>query len=297
LNPIIQQFFNYLKKPHAFFNEQLTSKEKWKTVGWILGLDILLVFASITIIGLINLIIPLEQDNFDELLYNRSPLEIFLLVALLAPIVEETIFRFFLKYKRNYLFRAIDSLSNTQIAKQFWITYFHFFFYCTALVFAIVHIGNYSNTGILFYIMAPLLVIPQFIIGISLGYIRLKLGFVWSILLHGLYNFTVMAPMIFFVGNTVITSQNTATLHLNIEAIEMGLAKPSSINIYKTDESTDSIIIKNSKVSTLALQLFPTDSSLIKNNRRINLRFINHAKEMDAHLIIAKELKEYYKKD
>jgi len=297
LNPIIQQFFNYLKKPHAFFYEQLTSKEKWKTVGWILGLDILLVFASLSIIGLIDLIIPLEQDNFDELLYNKSPLEIFFLIAILAPIAEETIFRFFLKYKRNYLFRAIDSLSKTQIAKHFWVTYFHFFFYFTALVFAIVHIGNYSNTGILFYLMAPLLVIPQFIIGISLGYIRLKLGFVWSILLHGLYNFTVMAPMLFFVGNTVITSQNTATLHLNIEAIEMGLAKPSSINIFKTDDRTDSIIIKNSKVSTLAIQLFPTDSILIKNNKRINVHFINHAKEMDAHLIIAKELKEYYKKD
>jgi len=297
LNPIIQQFFNYLKKPHAFFDEQLTSKEKWKTVGWILGLDILLVFISLSIIGLIDLIIPLEQDNFDELLNNKSPLEIFLLVAILAPILEETIFRLFLKYKCNYLFRAIDSLSNTQIAKRIWVTYFHYFFYFTALVFAIVHIGNYSNTGILFYIMAPLLVVPQFIIGISLGYIRLKLGFVWSILLHGLYNFTVMVPMIFFIGNTVITSQNTATLHLNIEAIEMGLAKPSSINIYKTDDLTDSIILKNSKVRTLAMELFPTDSVLLKNNKRINLRFINHAKETNAHLIIANELKEYYKKN
>jgi len=297
LNPIIQQFFNYLKKPHAFFNEQLTSKEKWKTVGWILGLDILLVFISLSVIGLIDLIIPLEQDNFDELLYNESPLKIFLLVAVLAPLVEETLFRFFLKYKRNYLFRAIDSISKTEKAKHFWVSYFHFFFYFTALVFAIVHIGNYTNTGILFYLLSPLLVIPQFIIGISLGYIRLKLGFVWSILLHGLYNFTVMIPMVFFVGTTVITSQDTSSLQLNIEAIEMGLDKPSSINIYKTAELTDSIIIKNSKVSTFAIQLFPTDSILVKNNKRINLRFINHSKEIDAHHIIAKELKEYYNKE
>ncbi len=296
MHPIIQQFFSYLKKPHAFLNEPLTAQEKWKTVGWILGLDLFLVFISLSIIGLIDSIIPLKQDNFEELLTNKSPFEILLLITILVPILEETIFRLFLKYKRNFLFRAIDRVSNTPIAKHFWVKYFHFFFYLSALIFAIVHIGNYTNTGLLFYMLAPLLVIPQFIIGISLGYIRLKLGFVWSILFHGLYNLILMSPMLIFTENTVITMQETKAHYLKIEALEMGFKKPASINIYKTNQLVDSVLIKNSTIKTIAIQLFPTDSILLKNTKHLNIRFINHAKKTDAHLLIARELKKYYTK-
>ncbi|PCI35845.1 MAG: hypothetical protein COB60_01705 [Flavobacteriaceae bacterium] len=297
MNPIIQQFFNYVKKPHAFFDENLTLKEKWKTLGWILGLSFILVFCATPLIALVDsFIIPLKQDTFEEIISNMGVVPILFLVAVAAPILEELVFRLFLKYERNFIFRGIDLLCNNWL-QQFWKKHFHFFFYLSTLLFGLVHIGNYDNSSMLFYIVAPILVLPQLIVGLTLGFLRMKLGFLWGVLMHGLYNFILVGASLLLFNNISFSEINNDDVTLKIEAIEMGLNQASTSNIYKTNQVVDSVIVTNYKVNELGKQLFPTDSSLLKNNKRINLRFINHSKETEAHLIIAEELKEYYAKE
>lgn len=296
MNPIIQQFFSYIKKPQPFFNESLTRQEKLKTLGWMLGLSFVLVFCSMPLIALVDTFVTLKQGRMDEAIDNMGAIQFLVLAAVGAPILEELLFRLFLKYERNFIFRGIDSISNGK-AKLFWHKYFRFFFYLSAILFSLIHIGNYDNNSLLFYLFAPIIVLPQLIVGFTLGFVRMKLGFLWGVLMHGLYNFIIVGASILFLNNITVSDIKNDDISLSIHAIEMGLGEPSFLKLYKQQEVIDSIIIKNSKVRLLAIQLFPEDSILLNNNNRINLRFINHTKETDAHLIIASELKEYYEKN
>lgn len=60
-------------------------------------------------------------------------------------------------------------------------------FWLYTLAFALMHIGNYSGSGARVGVV-PLLVLPQLVIGISLGWLRLRDGLRSSMLLHLLVN-------------------------------------------------------------------------------------------------------------
>ena len=64
---------------------------------------------------------------------------------------------------------------------------FPFIFYATALAFALVHIGNFNTSTVAWY-MTPLLVLPQFILALYLGYIRMRKNIWSSIYVHSLNN-------------------------------------------------------------------------------------------------------------
>lgn len=65
-------------------------------------------------------------------------------------------------------------------------------FYIVAALFAIVHINNLEfRTNDLIFL--PLILLPFFIYGLSLGYIRIRLGMKYSILFHVFINAMVMA--------------------------------------------------------------------------------------------------------
>jgi membrane protease YdiL (CAAX protease family) len=73
--------------------------------------------------------------------------------------------------------------------------YFKYAFYMSVLLFGVVHIFNFQGDAQL-YFFAPLLIAPQLIAGIFLGYIRVKLGLKWSILLHASYNTILIGPVL-----------------------------------------------------------------------------------------------------
>ena len=55
------------------------------------------------------------------------------------------------------------------------------------LLFGFVHITNFDfTTSVL--LLSPILVLPQLLVGGYFGYIRVRFGLQWSILLHGSYN-------------------------------------------------------------------------------------------------------------
>ncbi|GAK88809.1 hypothetical protein JCM19297_3333 [Nonlabens ulvanivorans] len=67
-----------------------------------------------------------------------------------------------------------------------------------ALAFGAVHISNYgvSLTTIL---LLPIITGPQIVTGLFLGLIRVKVGLLYSMLFHALYNGVLMIPSILFV--------------------------------------------------------------------------------------------------
>ncbi len=154
---------------------------------------------------------------------GRSVNEMLIKAVLFAPITEECLFRLLLKPKYNNLiiflllmlplslyvlskesyitFTIISTieliilmtiLQNTYLYKlqKCIIKHFRFFFYFSILSFGLVHITNFTFPKINFWVIlcTPLLVSPQIFMGSIFGYIRMRFGFTYSVLLHTTIN-------------------------------------------------------------------------------------------------------------
>jgi len=107
---------------------------------------------------------------------DYSAVMIFFFAVLLAPVLEEFIFRAPLGLFKN--------------SKNF-----KYAFYISVLLFGLIHIGNYDNIEG-YYWLIPVLVAPQISAGIFLGFTRTKLGLLWSVLLHAAHNLILIGPFI-----------------------------------------------------------------------------------------------------
>ena len=291
IKTIVEDFYRFIKNPKELFTESISNAQKWKIVFSILLVGFALVFISSAIISFIELnIFELDSNPIESIFDNKGVIQILLLASLFIPFIEELIFRFPLKYERNLLFHFADYLTKNK-ALPFWNKNFKFFFYLSAVLFGLMHLTNYSNTNTLFYVLAPLIILPQFIGGISLGYIRLRLGFFWGVLQHGLYNFILfIIPLAFFNVTTIVDIDNK-DYTLNIEKLEFGLDKPSDFKRHQSELIIDSIIATNYRVKFLVENLNSKDSILLKNSKRINFRFVNKSNLNNLDSIVLTALK------
>ncbi|MBI6118366.1 CPBP family intramembrane glutamic endopeptidase [Salegentibacter maritimus] len=162
---------------------------------------------------------------------------IFLLMVVIAPIIEEFIFRFPLKYKRNYLAKFINFLSKGRLKKR-WGSFFKYFLYLSVIVFGMIHLPNYNNSETLFFIISPILVGSQLIGGIFLSYTRIKLGFAWSILQHSTFNLIILLFGIFISHNQIITEESNEDFSVKI--IEQAFVDKNKA-YYKSKSNKDTI--------------------------------------------------------
>lgn len=71
--------------------------------------------------------------------------------------------------------------------RRCYLLYFPWFFHLTSLVFSAVHLYNF-NLGQTPWWLWPLLVLPQWVTGMVLGWLRVRRGIGASILLHAVFN-------------------------------------------------------------------------------------------------------------
>lgn len=162
----------------------------------------------------------------------------FLIVVIIGPIKEELVFRLSLRFKPLFLaismsvllffivvrkiigtdpfFNIWYTLGNLFIIlgmliilyfllrlfnntlTRFWNKHFRLIFYILAIVFGYWHLWNYYLCHYSIILLSPLFILPYIFIGVNLGYIRLKYGIFFSILLHGFYNsIPYILPFIF----------------------------------------------------------------------------------------------------
>jgi len=76
-------------------------------------------------------------------------------------------------------------------------TNYSLYFYSVTILFALFHLSNYNYTPNLL-IFAPIVVLPQFVTGFLIGFIRIKQGFIWGFFLHGLHNAIFILPFLLF---------------------------------------------------------------------------------------------------
>ena len=218
----IKDFLQYLRLPtRRLFLDKVPNPVLYVSLLFVCSLLI-----NIFSIGLVNaLIVDLENigNVFDELDYGFWAM--FGLAVVGAPLVEEMIFRFPLRYKiplsilisiivsgfaafllhktslpdikyaaAILLFGAIlyflvgNSNVDSEDEEEKLDRLFPFFFYLVAVTFSLIHIYNYDSTQFSTW-MTPFIVIPQFVLALFLGFVRMRVGIWASIYMHALNNF------------------------------------------------------------------------------------------------------------
>lgn len=156
-------------------------------------------------LGLINT----EQHKL-EILFQQSPLWKFVLLGVIVnPFIEELIFRYYLRLKPNILANcpilSVSALGKRNKKKvgiyitNFWVNKFRIVFFFSTLLFAYFHLLNYelSSTVLL---LAPILIAPQFIVGLFLGYLRIKYNLILGFFMHAIHNAFFILVSLFFIN-------------------------------------------------------------------------------------------------
>ncbi|MFT3937085.1 MAG: CPBP family glutamic-type intramembrane protease [Chitinophagaceae bacterium] len=222
----ILSFLSYLKKP-CVPQKVIQSKELAPLLWlFIFSLVIEIMFSEVFSDNktLSSVLQSNGEKHFDDIIYKDGFIFSFITVVILGPIIEELIFRYYLtSFRANYVFLPINlsiiavelfpmaealqfcvaiavcllcglaynsTRNNSKYeiallkfyAKQYWI-----FYYCSAMVFGVIHIGNYRIQSFI-PALPLLLVLPQLYGGLLLGYVRITKGLKWSILFHAANN-------------------------------------------------------------------------------------------------------------
>lgn len=165
------------------------------------------------------------KDSIIHLKHSFGPYSV-VVFAFVGPLLEEIVFRLplnlskfsfalaasvitfrilgnsFINYNvhsiNNNIYTIISIIIFIIINSYFplkWLAYlrgkpFRFFFYAIALIFGVIHVSNIKNIDNSMLFFYPFFTIPQLIIGLFVGNIRMQRGFIWGFLLHSLINLT-----------------------------------------------------------------------------------------------------------
>lgn len=187
--------------------------QKYFVVPIFLIFHFILLYFSKWIISLFLKIEEFFPINFDENDLVEDFFFFLIFFGLITPIIEEVSFRLWINKGFKYLFISICTLllysfltSNSYfviiLTVGLFIAHtiiwkktsqnrllFRFIFLFHALLFAGIHLENFDLNDLLkYYYYVPALIIPQFILGMILLYIRVDFGFKYSTAYHILYN-------------------------------------------------------------------------------------------------------------
>jgi membrane protease YdiL (CAAX protease family) len=172
----------------------------------IMGILIILI-SGLETLGLVNS----EEHKLHDIIKTWPIWLLLLFTVVIGPFIEELIFRSYLRYKKNYLFNFIISLvsltgfrneQKTEIfLNSFWKNRYKFIFYFSAVLFGVVHIANFKFSYLIL-LLSPILVAPQIVLGLFIGFLRVRYGFILGFLLHVIHNALFIGITLIFMTNT-----------------------------------------------------------------------------------------------
>lgn len=246
---------NYLRRPYFPAGRERLGEEALRHLAQLLGLSLAIV---IVLSGLVGGIIASVNggvpDNVNSELAETNPAMLLMMGVLFAPILEEVIFRSWLGGAKTCLLGlpVLASLAAVALSAtgpvppilSFGLTgflcamifgistqyerrspeeqkaarwqLFPFAFYGSAAFFALLHLSNYEG-GLSSPIML-VAVLPQFLIGAVLGYVRMRFGLVSAIWFHALYNLVLVGLF--------IVSQSLVPVEAGVETAASFMALP-----------------------------------------------------------------------
>ncbi len=192
------------------------------------NLMLLYYFFSLPIGILVGLFIKFL--NFSETEFNYNAIKIILAGLIIGPIIEEILFRLLLKprywnvllffafsismmivsiIKSNVLYLLIFTFlgcitlilckkkTYLKAAQKFILRRFYFAFYLSCFLFSLIHFTNYHPASYKLLLSMPLIILPQFIGGAFLGFVRMKYGIKYSFLFHSITNIFPVLVLVF----------------------------------------------------------------------------------------------------
>jgi membrane protease YdiL (CAAX protease family) len=277
---IIKDFIKFLKRPD---DTQLT-------VGFLEKIKIMWVLLILEIAVLLSLVIPLDYlVNKIEIIkepkfnYSDTLVVTFFLVVIIAPVLEEPIFRYFLRHK---------GLQKRIFRRETWDKIFPYLVYGLSIIFGLIHLFNYLNDGLLFYLFSPLVVLSQLFGGFVLSFIRVRINFIWGMFSHALWNFifAILLPIFYYQFATPY-AENTDAYEISITEKPFFVSDESQyLKIDSLNQEIKSIELKQISLQNLLDTLYQKDQYYV-HDVLINLDFRSneHASKDEFLKILIKE--------
>jgi len=239
----------------------------------------IVVLSVLKVAGLFN-----ADSNKLNLMLKTMPFWTLIFVAvILAPFIEELIFRLYLRYKYNYMARFFIFLSLIAGVKNqdrfevwasdFWNKRYLFIFYFSAILFGYVHLSNYP-CSIPIIVLSPIIVAPQFVTGLFIGYLRVRHDLVTGYLMHALHNVIFLCiPLLLMASAPKRLIIETGDYTLKIEE---SIRHPKGSTV---DFHFDGVEIKNTSLKKVLINIIGKKELLLTTNndsllnRMINLTF------------------------
>ena len=178
---LFQSLVNYIKQPRLKSLKHIKVQTKLSIVLQTVIICLVIgIFLSVlsSILGFLGVYNP-GMHAINKMFEEESKVTILFTAVILAPIIEEVFFRGPL---------ILFSRKKFKIA-----------FYILAVLFGYMHIFNFEiTTKVLLF--SPILVLPQMALGLIFGYIRVRFGLLYSMLLHMCYNGVIIIPATLFMA-------------------------------------------------------------------------------------------------
>lgn len=301
-----KELFLFLRKPVDKPHDNQTFKKKFLTLFAIFALGFILSFVFVILLGVLSKygFIPSEDHKLAEFLNSMSKVQIIALTVIIVPIIEELIFRLYLRYKNNYLLQLFMSLfyilgtkRKNRIEKRIkkiWYKKYAYVFYFSAILFGFVHILNFKSAKSLLLFL-PIITAPQIVVGILAGYLRVRFNLVLGIFLHAIHNMVFILPFLILGNSIEVVKEDTDDYFLQIEEV---INKGKSISTY----FPDSISFQNYKLKSIIAYTTNKNSRLIVGNNKekmdkvLNVQYKNKQDSTGINRdIIEKKLTNLYK--
>lgn len=210
-------FWGFLKKPMDR-KEERNFWSKFRIIFIFLGVELLFLFC---ILVPLEYFIELFLNVREKLSYKYDTLEMSFLSGLIfAPISEEIMFRWWLRRR-------------SMVSVKSWDRIFPYLLYISSIIFGLIHLSNYENDSISFYLLAPIIIGSQMIGGFVLAFIRIRFNLFWSIFYHFLWNLVMFLIMI--GEDHLAKSYQDKTPHYSIEILEKNFFDPYQKQVLKID--------------------------------------------------------------
>ena len=196
--------WRFIKKPVELSEDKASLQLKIGTCGALFLIQIPPLLVLMALVGGLEQLGLWDEDmhSLQKIFQEMEPVLIFLFAVIVAPLFEEVMFRLILKFRSNFLIlwsihigvalHLGQKRSLLKTARKVWDKFYGWIFYLMAAAFGLMHIMNFEPS-LNIYLLAPILVAPQILIGINLGYLRVRFGLIWSILFHAFYNGILMS--------------------------------------------------------------------------------------------------------
>ena len=195
----LRDLWYFIKKPVELKQVRIPLKVKIGTCLALFIIQIPPLLGLSALLGGLEILGLWEDDmhRLQKIFQEMKPGLIFFFAVIIAPFLEEVMFRLILKLRSNFLIlwplqllillQVNNKINLLKTIRNFWNKFYGWIFYLISIAFGLIHILNFEPS-LNIYLLAPILVAPQIVIGINLGYLRIRFGLIWSILFHAFYN-------------------------------------------------------------------------------------------------------------